>query len=75
MLNRDDLPVERWKHRYQLGFFLLGRIWWRTVSREKFLREYYLHVSTKSHPLDILAVFHAGDVQRFRRTAFRALRV
>ncbi|MGH8743397.1 MAG: hypothetical protein ACREUY_03875 [Burkholderiales bacterium] len=79
MLNRDDLPPSAWAHRYQVGFVVLEwgdnpLIFWRTISREKFLARYYRFVIPRSHPEDILAVFHVGDVQRFGRTIFRALR-
>jgi hypothetical protein len=57
-------------------WYLKPFIWWRNVDRKGFLRRYYDtgFVSMISHPEDVLAVFHAGDVQRFGRKHFRALK-
>lgn len=55
-------------------WYLKPTIWWRRKTKQGFLRAYYDtgFVSMSSHPEDVLAVFHAGDVQRFGRKVFRA---
>jgi hypothetical protein len=80
-LNRDEIPRSKWEHRYQLGFLLWDRpapkpqvIFWHTVSQRKFLQRYYEFAAQLSDPEDILALFHYGDIQRFGRLLFRALR-
>jgi hypothetical protein len=79
LLRRDELPVSKYPHRYQIGFLIYETasgfqfIWWRTVSQRKFLRKYYKWVTVRSLSDDILSVFHGGDVQRFKRQFFRAL--
>ena len=79
-ITRDELPAENWKHRYQVGFMLFrwrGRpvIFWRTVSQGRFLADMYrLRVTQNSHPLDVLALFHSGMIENYKRTFFRALR-
>jgi hypothetical protein len=78
MLTRSEIPVSSFEHRYQVGF-LLGEIrgyqiiLWRNVSRSKFLLKYSRWVLIRAGAADVLAVFHAGDVQRFGRQVFRAL--
>jgi hypothetical protein len=92
LLTRDMLPIDLHEYNYQVGFVLWERmarwkgcpndeylkatIWWRSVSKKKFLRKYFDSgmVSMISHPEDVLAVFHAGDVQRFGRRVFRVLK-
>jgi hypothetical protein len=71
--------MSEYPHRYQIGFLWWetksGRqfIHWRTVSQEVFLRKYYRWADIRSRVIDVLAIFHAGDVQRFERQLFRAL--
>jgi hypothetical protein len=79
-LTRADLAADHWIHRYEIGyrlFVLAGREWiyWRKVSQRKFLQCLYdVAIASRSHPDDVLAMFHAGYVQHSGRRTFRALR-
>jgi hypothetical protein len=88
MLTRSEIPVSTFEHRYQVGFLLFEFdrdnpinaflpsnqiIIWRTVTSSRFLRKYSKRVLIRAAAADVMAVFHAGDVQRFGRQCFRAL--
>lgn len=84
-LQRNDLPPDNWPRKYFVGRLLFtlpywvprwgGKqiVWWRKVRQDKFLSRYYNgNITARSHPEDVLALFHAGDIQRFGDILFRS---